>query len=89
MTDRLDALTVREHNDKSYWTKIGAAFPAKSGGWIVRLDAVPASVDGQYTIHLREPLPRDDRERSARNDRADAKGRADGWKRDDDLPGWD
>lgn len=61
MTDRFDALTVRESNGKSYWTKIGAAFPNKNGpGYIVRLDAMPASVDGQFSIHLREPKPRDD-----------------------------
>ncbi len=61
MTDRLDALTVRESNGKSYWTKIGAAFPNKNGpGYIVRLDAMPASVEGQFSIHLREPKPRDD-----------------------------
>ena len=57
---RLDALTVRESNGKSYWTKIGAAFPNKNGaGYIVRLDAMPASNEGQFTIHLREPLPKD------------------------------
>ena len=27
MAERLDALTVRESNGKSYFTKIGAAFP--------------------------------------------------------------
>lgn len=60
MTDRLDALTVREYNGKSYWTKIGAAFPNKNGaGYIVRLDAMPASNEGQFAIHLREPLPKD------------------------------
>lgn len=60
MAERLDALTVREHNNKSYWTKIGAAFPNRNGpGYIVRLDAMPASNEGQFTIHLREPLPRD------------------------------
>ena len=60
MADRLDALTVREYNGKSYWTKIGAAFPNKNGaGYIVRLDAMPASNDGQFAIHLREPLPKD------------------------------
>ncbi|RYG88636.1 MAG: hypothetical protein EON59_03815 [Alphaproteobacteria bacterium] len=59
MADRLDALTVREHNGKSYWTKIGAAFESKGGGWIVRLDAMPASNDGQFAIHLRVPLPKD------------------------------
>lgn len=58
--ERLDALCVRENNGKSYFTKIGAAFPNKDGkGWSVLLDAVPASVDGQYKIMLREPLPKD------------------------------
>jgi len=56
---RLDALAVRESNGKSYFTKIGAAFPNKSGdGYSVLLDAVPASVDGQYKILLRTPLER-------------------------------
>lgn len=60
MTERLDALTVRESNGKSYFTKIGAAFANKDGkGWTVLLDAVPASNEGQYKIMLREPLPKD------------------------------
>jgi hypothetical protein len=53
MTDRYDALTVRESNGKSYFTKLGAMFPNKSGdGFTLVLDAVPASVDGQYRILL-------------------------------------
>lgn len=86
--DRLDALTVRESNGKSYWTRIGAAFPNKQGaGYIVRLDAVPASVDGQYVIHLREPLPRDG-DRGGRGQDARQSG---GYRRndaplDDDVP---
>lgn len=74
--ERLDALTVRESNGKSYFTKVGAAFPNKDGkGFTVLLDAVPASVDGQYKIMLREPLPKDDN-RSGARDRADAQSRA-------------
>lgn len=91
MTDRLDALCVRESNDKSYFTKIGAAFPNKDGkGWTVLLDAVPASSDGQFKIMLREPLPpRDnDRDRSASNDRQQAQQRSGGWD-GDPGPGWD
>ena len=58
--ERLDALTVRESNGKSYFTKIGAAFPSKQGnGYTLMLDAVPASVDGQYRILLMVPKPRD------------------------------
>lgn len=56
---RLDALSVRENNGKSYFTKIGAAFPNKSGnGFSVLLDAMPAPVDGQFKILLREPQER-------------------------------
>jgi hypothetical protein len=60
MSERLDALTVRESNGKSYFTKVGAAFPNKDGkGYTVLLDAMPAPADGQFKIMLREPLPRD------------------------------
>ena len=66
MTERLDALTVRETNGKSYWTRIGVAFPAKQGpGWSIMLDAMPASTDGQYKIMLREPLPKDGERKAA------------------------
>lgn len=72
MTERYDALTVRESNGKSYFTKIGAMFPNKSGvGFTLMLDAVPASVDGQYRILLAVPKPRDDapRQQSSGNTR--------------------
>jgi hypothetical protein len=60
MTERLDALCVREHKGKSYFTKIGAAFPNRDGkGWSVLLDAMPAPSEGQFKIMLREPLPKD------------------------------
>lgn len=92
MTERLDALTVRETNGKSYWTRIGVAFPNKNGpGYMVRLDAMPASHEGQYVIHLREPKPREDhpREQSARNDREQP--RSNGapntrWQDDGEVP---
>ena len=60
MTQRFNALTVRESNGKSYFTKIGVMFPNRTGnGFTLMLDAVPASVDGQYRILLREPQERD------------------------------
>lgn len=61
MAERLDALTVRESNGKSYWTRIGVAFPGKEGSYMVKLDAMPASNEGQYVIHLREPREKQDR----------------------------
>lgn len=60
MSDRYDALTVRESNGKSYFTKIGAMFANRSGGgFTLVLDAVPASNEGQYRILLKEPQQRD------------------------------
>ena len=85
MTERYDALTVRESNGKSYFTKLGAMFPNKSGdGFTLVLDAVPASVDGQYRILLKVPQPRDDRQQQApaqqsRNSRFES----------DPAPSWD
>lgn len=65
MADRLDALTVRENNGKSYWTRVGVAWPNKNGvGYIVRLDAMPAPTEGQFVIHLREPQAKEDRPQS-------------------------
>jgi hypothetical protein len=62
--ERLDALAVRESNGKSYFTKIGAAFPNKDGkGYSILLDAIPAPADGQFKIMLREPLPKDGAQR--------------------------
>ena len=90
MANRLDALSVRETDGKSYFTRIGVAFENKDGkGWSVLLDAMPASNDGQFKIMLREPLPKDDRARTADSDRQQARassGNSGGWaKGGDDL----
>lgn len=61
--ERLDALSVEEGRDggKSYFTKIGAAFPNKDGkGYTVLLNCLPAPSEGKFKIMLREPLPKDD-----------------------------
>lgn len=56
MSDRLDAMTARESNGKTFWTKVGVAFKSKDGkGWNVLLDAMPAPVDGQFKITLLPP----------------------------------
>lgn len=64
-TTRYDALTVRESNGKSYFSKLGAMFPNKNGdGFTLILDAVPASNEGQYRILLMPPRDRDDSRQS-------------------------
>ena len=83
--ERLDALAVRESNGKSYFTKIGAAFPNKDGkGYSVVLDCMPAPVDGQFKVMLRAPLPKDG-DRPARKQSSQSGG---GWgdALDDEVP---
>lgn len=58
--ERYDVLTVREKDGKSYFTKLGAMFPNRNGdGFTVMLDAVPASMDGQFRLIVKKPQPRD------------------------------
>ena len=87
--ERLDALSVRENNGKSYFTKIGAAFPNKDGkGYTVLLDAIPAPNEGQFKIMLREPLPKDgaDRDRQHRNNLGSGAQQSQGYSDlDDDI----
>lgn len=48
---RLDALVAREGKDgKTHWTKIGAAFPNRDGGYSVVLDALP--LDGKIVLKV-------------------------------------
>lgn len=58
-TKYLHAYTVRTAQDeKSFWTRIGAAFPTKNGGAVIVLDALPSSQEGQYKILLFPPKPK-------------------------------
>lgn len=65
MTTRYDACTGRkDKNGKTYWTKIGTAFPAKEGkeGFNIVLNALPMpNAEGQAWISLFVPKPKEDR----------------------------
>jgi len=65
MTDRFEALAVRKDKKtgKSYFNKIGAAFPNQNGGYSVVLDCIPCTdmETGQVRIILSPPKPREDR----------------------------
>lgn len=82
---RYDLLTVREHNGRSYFTKLGAMFPNQKGdGFNIVLDGVPASVDGQYRLLAKVPLPKDggnQRQQGGQQSRSD-----DGWGEPGDAP---
>ena len=61
---RLDAIAGVPGKDgqKTYWTKIGSAFPSKTGsGYTLFLDYLPLhrSEDGKVVIVLSEPKERD------------------------------
>ncbi len=71
--NRLDALVGRKYTDnsgaeKTAWTRIGVAFPSKTGGWVVQLDAIPAPQDGSFRFILKEPRPYEGKKTPAPND---------------------
>lgn len=88
MTDRLEAFTVRkdDNNSKGFWTRVGVAFANKSGGWNIKLDALP--VNGE--IVLMPPKPKD--EQPQRNHHPDIRNERSGGPAfspggmDDDIP---
>lgn len=56
MTKRWDAMSAKEVNGKTYWTRLGVMFENRSGnGFSLSLDAIPVPTDGAYRISLFEP----------------------------------
>lgn len=77
MAERLDALVARKYtdrdgNEKTSWTKIGAAFPTQNGGYSLSLEALPLPTMGdrglETRIVLMIPKPKEDQDRG-RDDR--------------------
>ena len=68
------AYTVRSISETEIWTRLGAAFPNKKGGFTVLLDAMPASNKGQYRIIVVPPKPAQEAEveRELTDDETDA-----------------
>lgn len=64
MAERLDVLLTREYQagneTKTAYTKVGVAFATKNGGWSVKMEAMPAPVDGMFNFVLFPPKPRDE-----------------------------
>lgn len=85
MSTRYDAIAVRKYedrdgNEKSSFTNIGVAWPMKErDGFRVVLHAMPAPVNGEFTVLLMPPKERDDRPAQAQrrqDDYAQASGRS-------------
>ena len=68
MAERYEAVAVRRYedrdgNEKSSFTNIGVAFPMKErDGYTLRLHAMPAPVDGEYSILLMPPRQKEDQQ---------------------------
>lgn len=76
MATRYDIMVPRKgRDDKTYWSKIGTAWFNDNGGKQLVFDALPLpDAEGRCVANLFEP--RDDRAKSAGNDRAQARDRS-------------
>ncbi len=88
MAERLDALVARKYtdrdgNEKTSWTKIGAAFPMERGGYSLTLEALPVPTMGDRGLETRVllmvPKPREeDNQRGQRQERQQSYGEQSG-----------
>jgi len=65
MTSRMDIVCPRDSGDKTYFTKIGVAFPNKNGnGYTLVFEALPLPSlrDGKIETRALLMEPRDDRQ---------------------------
>lgn len=72
MSERLDAMVPRKRNEKTYWVRIGSAWPNKNGiGYQIVLDALPLPDDkGRVVINLFVPKQQDARSAPKRDHQA-------------------
>lgn len=88
---RYDAVAAREYErngeKKTAFTNIGVAFPMKDrDGYSLRLHAIPAPTDGEYTILLFPPKPRADQQPRQQSEQSMYGGEPGSRELDDDLP---
>lgn len=59
---RFNLISPRERKDgKTFWAKVGSAFPRDGGGFSLVFDALPlADKEGQVRLLMAEAKPRDD-----------------------------
>ena len=62
MVNRYDLISPRPRaNDKTFWQKIGSAWPQENGGFALEFDALPlADKDGRTRVMMWEPRERQD-----------------------------
>jgi len=67
---RFDLISPRVRKDKTYWQKIGVAFPRDQGGFQLLFDALPLpDAEGRCMVLMSEPRDTQDdyREKRATN----------------------
>jgi hypothetical protein len=66
----MDVIAAVKSRDgsKSYWTRIGVAFPSKGGGWSIFLDYIPTSRndEGRMQFLMVEPKEKEGGSRGGR-----------------------
>lgn len=92
MADRYEAVATRKYEqngeEKTAFTNIGVAFKMRDrDGFSLRLHCLPAPVEGEYTILLFPPKPKDD-SRGGGQPAGGSKpsGGYSGGSADDDIP---
>ena len=85
MTKRFDLISPRPNkNGKTYWLKIGAAFPIDKGGFSLVFDALPLpDAEGRVSLLMKEPMEKDGGNRDSPPSGAPAGG---GGMPDDEIP---
>jgi hypothetical protein len=61
MTQRFDLISPRARKDgKTFWCRVGAAFPRDKGGYSLVFDALPLpDAEGRVSLLMVEPTQRD------------------------------
>jgi hypothetical protein len=69
---RYDLISPRARKDgKTFWVKVGAAFPRDKGGFSLQFDALPLpDADGKVTVLMTEP--KDDNRQAPASPRGNA-----------------
>lgn len=92
MAERMDIICGIKNvkTDKSYWTKVGVAFPSSRGGWSLYLDYLPTQRNDQGKMTFLMVEPKDDDSRPPRRSRDDERDPPEKNKRkadmDDEIP---
>lgn len=91
-SNRLEAIAVREYQDRDgntqkAYTNLGNAWAFKDKeGFTLKLDAVPAPQDGQYTILLVVPKQKDNQQGRPRQQSSQGRNANFSQDLDDDIP---